>query len=223
MLPQKEQRLLKHKLGGVSGFILGLLYTAVISGLMGTVIYGGLLFFKVFAFSLLVYGSVYLISLSRSAGKIILMILGIAILMAVILCLINESFSEAVTDVFEGIMRLWQRISIGRPVDFDESYYDEISLAVLTLAASVAVLFLLNRYNSFYILSGVVASFFIIAWFITFSESRLLFALFMILTVLGYIGKVYRQKSKLGLVPDDLPLGSMMIYTIPVVFLPGLL
>jgi len=211
---------LKHKLGGVSGFILGLFYTVVISGLMGTVIYGGLLLLKFFAFSLLAFGAVYLVSLSRTAFKVVLIFLITAIIFTAVLCLLNESITEAILNEFEGIFRQWQRISVGLPVDFDTSHYDEVSLAVITLVASVEVLFLLNRHNSFYVLSGVVFAVFIFAWFMTLIENRLLFVIFMILTILTYIGKVYRQKSKLGLVHDDLPLGNMLLYTAPVVMIP---
>lgn len=214
---------LKHKLGGVSGFIIGLFYTVVISGLMGTIIYDGLRFFKFFAFSLLIYGIVFLLSLSHTASRVAVISFVIAIALTVVLCFIEGSFLKAVIKEFEGLLRLWQRITDNMPINTDTSHYDEISLIVITLIASVVVLFLLNKYNSFYILSGVVFSLFFFSWFMTAIEGRLLFLIFCILTVLSYISKIYRQKLKLGLVSGDFPLGKMLLFTVPVVLIPVLI
>ncbi len=214
---------LKHKLGGVSGFIIGLFYTVVISGLMGTIIYDGLRFFKFFAFSLLIYGIVFLLSLSHTASRVAVISFVIAIALTVVLCFIEGSFLKAVIKEFEGLLRLWQRITNNMPINTDTSHYDEISLIVITLIASVVVLFLLNKYNSFYILSGVVFSLFFFSWFMTAIEGRLLFLIFCILTVLSYISKIYRQKLKLGLVSGDFPLGKMLLFTVPVVLIPVLI
>lgn len=214
---------LKHKLGGVSGFIIGLFYTVVISGLMGTIIYDGLRFFKFFAFSLLIYGIVFLLSLSHTASRVAVISFVIAIALTVVLCFIEGSFLKAVIKEFEGLLRLWQRITNNMPINTDTSHYDEISLIVITLIASVVVLFLLNKYNSFYILSGVVFSLFFFSWFMTAIEGRLLFLIFCILTVLSYISKIYMQKLKLGLVSGDFPLGKMLLFTVPVVLIPILI
>ncbi|NLL96106.1 MAG: DUF4129 domain-containing protein [Clostridiaceae bacterium] len=214
---------MKHKLGGVSGFIIGLFYTVVISGLMGTIIYDGLRFFKFFAFSLLIYGIVFLLSLSHTASRVAVISFVIAIALTVVLCFIEGSFLKAVIKEFEGLLRLWQRITNNMPINTDTSHYDEISLIVITLIASVVVLFLLNKYNSFYILSGVVFSLFFFSWFMTAIEGRLLFLIFCILTVLSYISKIYRQKLKLGLVSGDFPLGKMLLFTVPVVLIPVLI
>ncbi len=214
---------LKHKLGGVSGFIIGLFYTVVISGLMGTIIYDGLRFFKFFAFSLLIYGIVFLLSLSHTASRVAVISFVIAIALTVVLCFIEGSFLKAVIKELEGLLRLWQRITNNMPINTDTSHYDEISLIVITLIASVVVLFLLNKYNSFYILSGVVFSLFFFSWFMTAIEGRLLFLIFCILTVLSYISKIYMQKLKLGLVSGDFPLGKMLLFTVPVVLIPILI
>lgn len=211
---------MKHKLGGFSGFIIGLLYTIVIVGLNGTIIYDGLRIFQFFILSLIIYGVVYLVSLSRTVSRILVTGSAAAIIITAVLCLLQKSILKAVLKEAEGVFTLWQNIAFNMPTNVDSIQYDETSMIVIALIASIAVLFLLNKINSFYILSGVVFTLFIFSWFMTGIESKLLFLLFCVLTVLSYISKVYRQKQKLGLASADFSVGSMLLLNIPLIIIP---
>jgi len=211
---------LKHKLGGFTGFIIGLLYTYIITGLMGTIVYGRMMFLEFFAVSLAVFGIIYLISLSRIMSWLCIILVFLGFLTTGILILTDKTAINIALDFLEGIYRLWYNITFNEEIIYAATSFDEISLVLITIAASVAVLLLFNRHNSFYILSVVIFALFPFSKFMSAVENRLLFTVFCILTVLSYFIKVYRQKAKLNLVPESFPLSSMILFAVPVVIIP---
>lgn len=219
----KGQWPLKHKLGGISGFIIGLFYVLVIIGLFGTIIYTEMRFFEFLIVSIIIYGVVYIVFLSHIAVKVFIFSSVIGTIFITFACWIETPFSKGILKEVEGVLSLWQRIAFNMPIDLDSMHFDETSMVVITLIASVVVLVLFNKLSSFYILTGVILSFFLFSWFMSAIESKLLFFIFCTLTVLSYLNKVYRQKLKLGLVSGDFSIGNMLLFTIPIVMIPVLI
>jgi len=201
---------------------MGLLYTFIITSLMGTVVYGRMMFPEFFAVSLVIFGIIYLLSLSRIVFRIFMALVFLAVLAAGVLILIDKPSLNIALDYLEGIYWFWYNLTYNIEISYAATIFDEISMILITLVSTAAVLIMFNRYNSLYILSITTFALFIFSKFMSGVENRLLFIVFCILSVLSYFIKVYRQKSKLNLVSDRSSLSSMILYSIPVVLIPVL-
>ncbi len=208
---------MKYKIRGLSGFIIGLLYVLVIVGILGTTMYNEIRIIEFLIISIIIYGVTYIVFLSRIAEKVFVSVSIIVTLFITFACWYETPFSKVILNEVEGVLTLWQRIIFKMPMESYLFQFDGTSLILITLIASVIVLFLFNKLSSFYILTGVIFLFFLFSWLVSANENRFLFLIFCALTVLSYINKVYRQRIKLGIASNDFLIGNMLLFTIPIV------
>lgn len=209
---------MKRNFNGLCLFILGLLYNVILVSLIAVIIYKRLPLINVLLFSFITYGIINIISLSKIAIRIFF---GLSLVISCFItyaCWADNPIFKPILQATEGVLALWYSIYYNYNLSYSSEQiklYANITLLLIALLASVLVIILFKHYQSFYILSLIIFLFFLFSWYMSAIESRFLFIIYLILTILAYINKVYLRKKELGLASDDLEPGRLMFFSIP--------
>lgn len=208
---------MKRKLNGLFLFIIGLLYIIILVSLIAVIVYKRLPLLNVLLLSLITYG---IINILFSSRMVIRIFFGFSLVISCFItyaCWANNPVFKPILQVTEGVLALWHSIYYNISYSSEQiTLYANITLLLTALLASLLVIILLKRFQSFYILSVIVLLMFLFSWYMSAKETRFLFAVYLVLTILSYINKVYLRKRKLGLASDDLQTGSLMFFNIPI-------
>lgn len=214
---------MKVKFDRLSNHLIGWAYAFILTVLMSVILFQRVPLLEVMLFTVVAYILINLVFLNRLTISLFLSSCLLGALLITLVCWVETPLSKPVLYVVEGIIDMWYRITYNIPHNTPEMLlFARIFAGLTAVVASVLVILLYKKCFNFYLLTGITLAMALFSWYMTARESRWLFALFCVLTILSYIRHVYQKKKKLGLVPENLPLGHMMLYTIPLALLPVL-
>jgi transglutaminase-like putative cysteine protease len=211
----------KAKLDGWANLLIGWGYTAVFTLLIAHIPYNKPPVLEILLISLAVYLFINLVAKSRAVTWLLLGASAAGAAVVTFVCWVDTPISKPVLYIVEGVLDLWYCITYSFPVKYPQMLvFAQISTIIAAIVASIVVVLLYLRYFSFYLMTGCSLALAIFSWIMSGKENRLLFGVLCTLTILAYIRHVYKSRSKLGLVPEGLPLGTMLVYTLPLALLP---
>ncbi len=207
---------MKARLDGFSNFIFGCAYNAILVFFMAVILYPQVPVLELLLLSGSVYGLMTLFFLTRVTRILFLGLSGLATVIITFLCWVDTPYSRPVLKIVEGIIELWYRIAYNEPRQgADMMLFTHVFMLFSSIVAALIVILFYKKSFSFFILTGVTFAIALFSYYMTAKESRWLFALFCILTILSYVRLVYIRKKRLGLVAENIPLGNFMLFTIP--------
>lgn len=210
---------MKRKWNDLFLFVIGSLYIIILVSLIAGIVYKRLPLLNVLLMSLITYGIINIIFLSRVAIRFFLGFSLVTSCFITYACWADNPLFKPVLQATEGVLALWHSIYYNYNPSYSSEQiklYANITLLLTALVASLLVMILFKKFQSFYILSVIVLLIFIFSWYMSAIENRFLFAIYSVLTVLSYINKVYLRKKKLELTSEDLESGNLMFSVIPI-------
>lgn len=215
---------MKSKRDHWANLLLGLGYVFSFTMFIAHIMYPDPPVLQTLAVSVIAFAYVNLMAISRVLSWINIGVAALGGIFITFVCWIDTPISQPVLYIVEGIIDLWYCLGENIPLKVPEMLLSaRICLVLTAFLASIAVFFIYIRYFSFYLVTGFSLVLAIFSWFMTAKENHYLFGAVCALTILSYIRHVYKKRSKSGLVPESLPLGTMLLYTLPLALLPVIL
>ncbi len=215
---------MKARLDRGANLLIGWGYVCTLMFFMAHILYAKPPVLETLALSVLAYGLIHLVIKSRVASYILLGITAVGALFVTFVCWVETPLSKPVLFIVEGMMDMWYCLFYNIPRNSPEMLlFAQVFMILAAFVISIGVILLYQKYFSFYLITGFSLALALFSWFMTGKENRLIFCVFCTLTILSYVRHVYKKRKRLGLVSDNLPLGTMLIYTLPLALLPVLL